>query len=150
MILRLLILATLLYGSIPYYSLYRLNHALVVNDTAQLNRYIDLNQVRVAYKQSLQIDQQGQEGAFSKMFLGTANTMSALTVDQMVSIEWIRQKLTGASQEQIGSSMFDQLDHAFFEGPNTFLVRLGALSGDPLHLILERQGLVWRLSALHS
>lgn len=150
MILRLLLLAALLYASVPYYSLYRLNHALVVNDSAQLNRYIDLEQVRSQYKASLRIDEAGQEGAFSRMFRGTANSMSALTVDQMVSIDWIRQKLSRAEPGQIGQSMFDRLDHAFFEGPNTFLVRIGSLGGEPLHLILQREGVLWRLSQIHG
>ncbi len=59
--LRLLILAALAYGVIPYYSLYRLDNALMINDTAQLNRYIDLGQVQGHYKQSLQIERQGQK-----------------------------------------------------------------------------------------
>lgn len=150
MILRLLLLAVLLYGSIPYYSLYRLNHALVVNDQLQMNKYIDLSQIRTQYKESLRIDQSGQEGAFSRMFRGTANSMSAMTVDQLVTVDWVRQKLSRAERDQIGQSMFERLDHAFFEGANTFLVRLGTLGEEPLHLIFRREGLVWRLSALHS
>lgn len=150
MILRLLLLAALLYGAIPYYSLYRMNHALVVNDGVDLARYIDLQQIRQQYKASLHIDQSGQEGTFSRMFRGTANSMSALTVDQLVTMEWVRQKLVRAERDQIGESMFERLDHAFFEEPNTFLVRLGVLGKEPLHLILQREGWVWRLSEIHN
>ncbi len=150
MILRLLLLAALLYGAVPYYSLYRLNHALVVNDTVDLQRYIDLDQVRSQYKASLHIEQQGQEGALSRMFRGTANSMSAVTVDQLISIDSIRRKLARAERDQIGESMFERLDHAFFEGPNTFLVRLGTLGNDPLHLLLQRQGVIWRVGQIHE
>ncbi len=150
MILRLVILVALIYGSIPYYSLYRMNHALVVNDRADLTRYIDLQEIRQQYKSSLRIDQTGQEGGFSRMFRGTANSMSALTVDQLVTMEWVRNKLARAERDQIGESMLERLDHAFFEGPNTFLVRLGVLGKEPLHLILQREGMVWRLSQIHG
>ncbi len=84
------------------------------------------------------------------MFRGAANTMSEATVNQVVSVEWLRRKLTGVERDQIGESMVGRIDHAFFEGPNTFLVRLGELGNDPLHLILMREGLVWRLSALYN
>lgn len=150
MILRLMLLAALLYGVVPYYSLYRFNHALVIHDHEDMSRYLDLHQLRQHYKESLRISQSGGEGAITRMFRGTANTMSALTVDQLVTMDWIRRKLVLAEQGQIGQSMFERLDHAFFEGPNTFLVRLGRLGEEPLHLLFRRDGLVWRLSALYG
>lgn len=137
-------------ASSPTYSLYRLNHALVVNDSADLQRYIDLDQLRQQQKESLRIEQSGQEGAIARMFRGTANTMSALTVDQLVTLDTIRHRIARAERDQIGESMFARIDHAFFEGPNTFLVRLGIFGDDPMHLILRREGLVWRLTALHG
>lgn len=148
-LIRFSLLMLLLYMAVPYYSLYRFNHALVVNDTVQLNRYIDLNQLRAHYKVSMKIDQRSGEGGFSRMFRDTANAMSAATVDQVVTVDWVRYQLTGAERDQIGASMFDSLDHAFLEGPNTFLVRLGELGEDPLHLLLQRDGLVWRLTTLY-
>ncbi len=148
-LVRLSLLMLLLYMVVPYYSLYRLNHALIVNDTVQLNRYIDLNQLRAHYKHALTIGRRSEEGGFSRMFRDTANAMSAATVDQMVTVDWIRYQLTDAKRDQIGASMLDSLDHAFFEGPNTFLIRLGELGDDPLHLLLQREGLVWRLTTLY-
>ena len=55
-IIRLLFLAIIAYGILPYYSLYRLNHALVTNDVVQMGRYIDLGGVRENYKRELRID----------------------------------------------------------------------------------------------
>ncbi len=150
MILRLLLLAGLLYGGLPYYSLYRLNHALVVDDQGDLERYVDLQQVRSQYKASLHIEQRGEEGVLSSMFRGTANSMSALSVDQLVTRQSIRQQLSQAGPGEIGESMFGRIDHAFFEGVDSFLVRLGPLGSDPLQLILRRDGLVWRLSAMYD
>ncbi len=150
LIVRLLFLAVILYGILPYYSLYRLDHALVANDTVQLGKYIDLEQVRDNYKRSLRIEKNSHdEGFASRMLRDGANSMSAYTVDQAVTIDWIRQRLSGSDQRETASSMFDQLDHAFFDSPNQFLVRLGELSDNPTVLIMKRDGLVWRLSELY-
>lgn len=83
------------------------------------------------------------------MFRGAANSMSAFTVDQVVTIDWIRNLLTGADQKQAANSMFDTLDHAFFESPNRFLVRLGELGKDPIILMMRREELVWRLTEIY-
>ncbi len=149
-IVRLLFLAIITYGILPYYSLYRLNHALTTNDVVQLDRYIDLAHVRENYKRGLHIEKGNQqEGMASTMFRGAANSMSAFTVDQVVTIDWIRIELTGAGQNKAGNSLFDTLDHAFFESPNRFLVRLGELGDNPIMLMLRRDGLVWRLTELY-
>ncbi len=149
-IMRLLVLAMIGYLALPYYSLYRLDHALAANDTLQLNRYIDLDQVRSGLKRGLRIEGSGQqEGMASRIFRGTANSMSAFTVDRVATLDWVRQQLSGAGGEQEALSLFESLDHAFFESPNRFLVRLGELSGDHLFFMMRREGLVWRVTELY-
>ena len=149
-ILRLLFLAVLLYAVLPYYSLYRLNHALMVDDMAQLNQYIDLEQIKESYKRGLRIEQGGGTNSFTGMLRGTANSMSALTVEQLVTVEWVRRELTGAKQGEVGGSLYDRLDHAFFEAPCKFLVRLGTLEESPSHLIFMRDGWNWRLTSIYQ
>lgn len=149
-IVRLLFLAVILYGILPYYSLYRLDHALVANDLSRLDKYIDLHQVRENYKRGLRIESKNQnEGLASRMLRDGANSMSAYTVDQAVTIEWIRHRLSGAQQGETGASIYDTLDHAFFDSPNQFLVRLGELNDNPTVLIMKRNGMVWRLSEMY-
>ncbi|MBC8519080.1 MAG: DUF2939 domain-containing protein [Gammaproteobacteria bacterium] len=149
-IVRLLFLAVILYGILPYYSLYRFDHALVANDVSQLGKYIDLQQVQENYKRVLRIESRDHnEGLASRMLRDGANSMSAYTVDQAVTIEWIRHRLSGANRGETGVSIYDTLDHAFFDSPNQFLVRLGDLGDDPTVLIMKRHGMVWRLSELY-
>ncbi len=149
-ITRLLVLAIIGYLALPYYSLYRLDHALVANDTVQLNRYIDLDQVRSGLKRGLRVEGGGQqEGMASRIFRETANSMSAFTVDRVVTMDWVRQQLSGTGGERGAVSLYESLDHAFFESPNRFLVRLGELGENPLHFMMRREGLVWRVTELY-
>lgn len=146
---RLLLLLLLIYGAIPYYALYRMDHALVVNDHQVMQRYIDLEQIQQHYKERLRIEQGRQGDVLSRMFRSTANSMSELTVNQVVTMDWVRYQLSGAESQQVGQSLFPRLDHAFFEGIDTFVVRVGKLGHDPLHLKMTREGVVWRLSAIY-
>ena len=147
---RLLFLAIVLYVVLPYYSLYRLEHALVIDDVEQISHFIDLEQVRKNYKLGLRIREgEGREGVVKQLFRGTANAMSEMTVDQLVSLNWVRKQLVAAESGQVGQSMFASLDHAFFEFPNQFMVRLGTLENNPTHLIFVREDWVWRLVAIH-
>ena len=145
--LPLLGLFTLIYVAAPYVCLWRLYHALEQGDATTLTQVIDWNSVRQGLKDDIA---EGIIGLPSSRQTIASNTLPAFgtgfvtgiasnIVDEQITPQHLAQAMrqvqpveARARDEASGTvGGFGMLEHAFFAGPTTFLVRIRLPGEDP-------------------
>ncbi len=151
---RIFLLAAIAYGAWPYYGLWRLNQAAVSGDPQALATWVDLPAVRQDIKRRLNKDLSAGETTPSNEFIGWLQDgiqrLGNDAVDRLVTLEWVRDRLLSKTPAGSRGGFLGQVSYAFFERPDRFLVRIGELGGDPVHLRLRLEGAGWRLVALYD
>ncbi|QIK37912.1 DUF2939 domain-containing protein [Caldichromatium japonicum] len=152
-----LLLLLIIYGLWPYYSLYRLDGALLRPDDTELAILVDLPAIRANYKariaagiNTLLPPTTPQAQGVAGWIRQSAEQLGERALEQTITLDWVRQTLGEAVIRVTGQtsspSLFDAVDFAFFESPDRFLVRLGRLGENATHLRLTRIGAGWRLT----
>ena len=151
----LLFLAILAYAGWPYVNLYRLDRALMQNDRKVLNVLVDLNALKAQHKAMLEKQLQrsigGQHGPISDLVRDGARWYGAQT-SEAIDLEWVRQRLRRmrASAPDAYPSIITDTTFAFFERPTRFLIRLGDLGDDPIHVRMTLEDWQWRVTGLYD
>lgn len=154
----LILLVALSFGAWPYYHLYRLDLALGSDDTADLAPLVDLPAIRAAaYRQldNRMTDATGTPPAGS--LLGWMQTgireMGREALEEGIDLEWVAETLRDETEDPDSGtprSFLQAVDYAFFDAPNGFLIRLGALDNDPLQVQMTFADWRWRVSGLYE
>ena len=151
---RILLVAAVTYGAWPYYGLWRLSQATASGDPQALAEWVDLAAVRADIIRRLNKDLAGPEVGISNEFIAWLQDgirrLGKDAVDRLVTLDWVRQRLLAHSPEGARNGFLGQVTYAFFEGPARFLVRIGDLGEQPVHLRLRLEGSGWRLVALYD
>jgi len=148
-------LAIVIYIGWPYVNLFRLDRALMSNDQQVLISLIDLDAIREKRKQHIE-RQFSSEAHSGGMVTGLvkegARLMGAATVDSMVTMEWVREKLRWHKDPHadIYPSIITDTSYAFFESPTRFLVRIGELGLNPVHLRMVFEDWRWRITEIYD
>ncbi len=138
----------------PYAVLYQIDQALLKNQRAEFEQWVDLAQITSNVKQQHEDLIQrnlGQTNVVSQLFRQGANTISNFSIDQ-IDLLWVKNAIIrrDLSVDNRPISLFDQVDFAFFESPQRFLVRVGKLGKQPVHFIMQLEESQWRIVAIYQ
>ena len=68
----------------------------------------------------------------------------------MVNLDWAMAQLRSKNPDSQQDGFIDQLSYAFFDSPDSLLLRIGELGEDPVHARLTLQNAAWRITAIYN
>ena len=143
-----LLLVSIVYGGWPYAYAYRIDKALTESDRAVLNRLVDLDAIRSEIKRNIERDMDTALGADSDGVLGwlksKVSEIGERAIDESIDLAWVSRVLTA------NGSFRQQTTHAFFESWNEFVIRLGELDQEPVHVRMTLTSGNWRITAIYE
>lgn len=151
-----LLLILLAYLAWPYVTILRLDRALASNDPATLERLVDLNAVQQEFKRRMDQGLRDAVGEDSNPMLefmrGGIRQLGGSAIEQMITIEWVRAQLLSKSDRGPVStpSFLDAVSFALFESYDLFLIRIGQLGDNPVHVRMRLQDWDWRVVAVYE
>jgi hypothetical protein len=143
-----LALLLLLYLAGPYVTLWRLERAVAAGPPSALAGLVDIGAIRDEIRRRLNKDADSRIGEVSDPFIDWLE--QALSDDgddaleTTVTLNWLHGLLAARGR---GGDLSGAVDHAFFDTPTDFHVRIG--NADPLHLHLEPHWLGWQVRAVY-
>ncbi len=151
-----LLLLLLAYIAWPYVTILRLDRAATSNDLNSLEHLVDLSAVQQAFKERMEQGLQGalgqESGPMFDFIRGGISQLGGSAIEQLVTIEWVRAQLLSKSDPGPGStpSLLKSVSFAFFESYDRFLIRIGQLGADPVHVRLRLRDWDWRVEAVYE
>ena len=146
-------LLLLLFLAWPYISLWRMDQAVREGGIAALEDFVDLASVRAEIKKKLNKEADSSIGELSDPFIQWLEegigTMGNQAVERLVTLSWVREQLLEHGDGAGDRGFLGRVTYAFFDTPNRFAVRLGAVTATPVRLQLTRSGPHWRISAVY-
>ena len=139
-LITLILALTVAFISWPYYHVYKLDSVLGSEDLAQLAPLVDLEQIQdqVQARVSGQIDQasggQQTDDSLVGWLQSNVKELAGMAVDQAITLEWVHAALRQVAREHSQASppyFMSAVDYAFFESPDSFVIRLGAVDDKP-------------------
>ena len=151
---RLLSLLVIGYLVWPYFYLYQLHRAVVNNDSAAIEKLVDLESVNQVFKANLEWQMNHAVNASGKLFpeaikqgaqtlIGTLGNLAAATT--VINAQNLLDRL-----HKINGSLWEKTTFAFFESPTRFTIRLGQLGRNPIHIQMTLQDWSWRVTAIYD
>jgi hypothetical protein len=154
----LFLIALIVFGVWPYYHLYRLDDALGKNDTNALAQLVDLDAIRANYKTRVEatLGIQGQPPAAAAdqsnplvWLQQNLQRMGDAALQQTITLDWVRESLQQAATDATDKRpayFLAGVHFAFFESYDSFIVRLGELGRNAVHVRLRLEGTTWRIT----
>lgn len=141
----------------PYVYVYRLDQALTRPTPESLQRLVDLDAVRVQVKREVDGDVSGavgnDAGRVTRWLKGGFKLVSDTAVDANIDLLWVRGKLNTRPTQPPSPrpSFIGDISYAFFESYDRFMIRLGALDQNPVHVRMDLQAdNTWRVVAIYG
>lgn len=155
LIIPVIFLAIVVYVGWPYVNLFRLDRALMSNDQQVLIKLVDLDAVKAKRKEHIeqQLSRGVQPGGMvSGLVQEGARWMGAATIDSVVTMEWVREKLRWHKdpRSDVYPSIITDTTYAFFESPTRFIIRIGELGLNPVHLRMVFEDWYWRITEIYD
>jgi hypothetical protein len=145
----LLLLLAAAYIGWPYVNIYQLSNSLAQTDDVALTKLIDMDSVRKIYKENLKWRVShtigGQDRHLPDFMRGGAGLLGDAAVDSLINTDWLRKRLDNSNRP-----FYQAISFAFFESPTRFMIRVGELGHNPLHLQMNLQDWVWRVTAVYE
>ena len=143
----------LLFLAWPYAVLWKIDQAVRAGDTESLADLVDLSSVRAQIKKKLNKDANSSidevSDAFIRWLAEGIGISGSQAVDLLVTVPWIRARLLDHSAGDGSNGFLGQVTYAFFDAPDSFVVRIGSADSTPVWLRLALHGLHWRICALY-
>jgi hypothetical protein len=150
----LVVTVLLTYVILPYVQWWRLECAAISNDHDVLSALIDLSAVHGAIKRRLNKNFPEANSKPSDAFVAWIQAgllrLGNNDIKQLVTIEWVRQQLLSKVKHGDYMCAFQHVSYAFFNKPNEFLVRIGELQHDPVHIRLKLTAKGWRVTMVYN
>lgn len=148
--LVVLLIVTVMYGLWPYFTLWRLNRAVIEDDRAAMIALVDVDAVRTEIARALNKEQASAIDRLSDPFIDWMERglrrHGPSVLDRLVTLDWVRERLL--AQSVPGEGFVPAVSSAFFRGPWDFRVRIGGEGAQPLALRLTYVGVGWRVTML--
>ncbi|MEM7407528.1 MAG: DUF2939 domain-containing protein [Pseudomonadota bacterium] len=153
----IVLLTALALVSWPYIYVYRLDQAVAANDPVRLARLIDMDAVRTQVKAELDREVDGAVGSdggrVTRWLKQGIKLVSDTAIDANIDIHWVQQALNTRPGEPPSPrpSLIGDISYAFFESYDRFLIRMGELGQNPVHVQMALQDdNTWRVVAIHT
>jgi len=151
LISSIIVLIFIVFLGLPYVQIYRLDSALKSNDAFALNAMVDLQAVRKMYKASLEENMKNmvgteQNNTFSNLMQRGAQMLSDAAVDA-IDMQWVKEEI---HQKTEGATILNTMSFAFFESPTRFMIRIGEMYQNPVHVQMTLQDWTWRVTAIYT
>tara|TARA_B100000405_G_scaffold264089_1_gene200629 strand:+ start:31 stop:513 length:483 start_codon:yes stop_codon:yes gene_type:complete len=141
----------------PYIYVYRLDQALAANDVAAMNRLVDLEAVRAQVKKDFSKEVSNTVGAdggrVMRWLKEGLKLVSDTAIDANIDMPWVINTLNTRPGDPTvpRPSFMGDISYAFFESYDEFLIRLGELGANAMHVQLELQeDDTWRVVAIYG
>ena len=132
----------------PYAYAYRIDKALSESDRGTLNRLVDIEAIRLEIKRSIDREMDTALGADSEGILGwlksKVSEFGERAIEENIDLSWVSRTLTA------NGAFRQQTTHAFFESWDEFVIRLGELGQDPIHVRMTLARGNWRITAIYE
>jgi hypothetical protein len=150
----LLVLCAVAYVAWPYIGVWQLERVVVEHDQEGLARSVDLMAVRGEIKRRLNKEAGASVGNVSNAFVNWLQDgirrLGQDAINRLVTLDWVRQQLLSKTKPADPPGFVRHISYAFFDGPGDFLVRIGELGEDPVHLRLTLTTAGWRVTAMYN
>lgn len=155
--LFLVVFVVVLYGSWPYYTIYRLDSALGAEDVQAIAPFVDLSTIRAGYREQAgaalkdmmpDSSRGGESEPLVEWLAESLRPLGEAALERTVTLDWVRHVLRDAAQRATDERpvyFIAGIDHAFFQSWNRFGIRLGSTE-----VVMQLQGLNWRVTALEE
>jgi hypothetical protein len=142
----------------PYYRIYQIDDALGVEDLQALAPLVDLAAIRNGTVNQLEAKMvattgQAEEGSILDWVQDNLREFGVGAVDQMIDLEWVRETLQRSARQAITEPPYyfmRGIDYAFFDGFDSFLIRLGPIEQNPTHVRMRLQEGNWRITGIYD
>ncbi len=148
----LIFLAFMAFIAWPYVHIYQISLAVMNNDQSALEKLVDFESINKIHKQNIEwkvnntVDKNVLPDAIRGGAEALAGVLGSLAAETMtIDAKWIMNKL-----HTINESPWEQMTFAFFESPNGFIIRLGQLGRNPIHIRMTMQDWYWRVTAIYA
>ena len=154
----LLFAALLAFLAWPYYRIYQIDDVLGHADPQELAPLVDLAAVRAGVAQQLDARMQSTTGQAAQGTLldwvqENLRKLGSDAAERMIDLAWVSETLQSASRQAIAEPpyyLIKAIDYAFFDGFDSFLIRLGPIEQNPTHVRMQlRQG-NWRITGIYN
>lgn len=140
-----------LYGAWPYAVLWKLNRAVVQDDSAALAALVDLDAVRDEIARRLNKDRPSAIETLSDSFIEWLESgmrqRGAKVLQALVTLDWVHGRLQAKTLP--GKGFLPALTYGFFAGPRDFHARIGSRESGPIMVRLHLDGKGWRVTMLY-
>lgn len=157
-VFSLLLAALLAFVAWPYYRIYQIDDALGYDDPELLAPLVDLEAVRAGTLGQLDSSMQAatgrpEEGSVLGWVQDSLRDLGSDAVDQMIDLAWVQAALQRAARQAIDEPPYyfmRGIDYAFFDGYDSFLIRLGEIGRNPTHVRLQLRAGNWRITGIYN
>lgn len=147
----LLLLAFLIW---PFTVIYRLDQALQTNDRMAIERLVDMQSIQLQIKRKMNKEVESTIGDVSNSFVEwLQNGIQRLgndAIENMVNTDWVLVQLRSHNADPRLGGFIEHLSYAFFDGPDSLLLRIGELGENPVHARLTLEKMEWRITAIYN
>ncbi|MGD8587877.1 MAG: DUF2939 domain-containing protein [Chromatiales bacterium] len=138
----------------PYTVIYRLDQALQVNDREAIDQLVDIASIQKQIKRKMNKEVESSIGDVSNSFVEwLQNGIQRLgndAIERMVTTDWVIAELRSHNADPRQGGYMEHLSYAFFDGPDSLLLRIGDLDDNPVHARLSLRDLAWRITAIYN
>jgi hypothetical protein len=138
----------------PFATIYRLDKALQENDYQAIDQMVDIGSIQRQIKQKMNKEVESTIGDVSNSFVEwLQNGIQELgndAIENMVNQDWAIAQLRSHNADTHVGGFIDHLSYAFFDGPDSLLLRIGELDDNPVHARLTLQEMQWRITAIYN
>ncbi|HHB91708.1 MAG TPA: DUF2939 domain-containing protein [Thioploca sp.] len=138
----------------PYVHIYQLSTAITNNDQPTMEKLIDFESINKVHKQNIEWKVNNTVGNNSSLLpesmRGSAEELAGVLGNLAAGTTEINIKSLIEKLRITKGSLWEQMTFAFFESPNSFIIRLGQLGRNPIHVRMTMQGWYWRVTAIYD
>ncbi|QYZ66206.1 MAG: hypothetical protein OI74_15000 [Gammaproteobacteria bacterium (ex Lamellibrachia satsuma)] len=138
----------------PYTTVYQLDRTMQESDREAFAGLVDIRSIREQIKRKMNKDLESGVGDVSNEFVdwlqNGIQTLGSNAVEHLVDLDWAVLQLRAHNPDKRRGGFLKQLDYAFFDGPDSLLLRIGDLGDDPVHARLTLENWSWRVTAIYN
>jgi len=154
LLLYAFVLLLLTFLAWPFTVIYRLDQALQTNDQAAIHQLIDIRAIQQQIKRKMNKEVESSIGDVSNSFVewlqDGIQRLGNDAIERMVTTDWVVSELRSHNADPRRGGFLDHLSYAFFDGPDSLLLRIGELDDNPVHARLTLKHLDWRITAIYN